>query len=147
MQTIPHLINQKTLYRLVVNWQNMCAAYMGLCSNNRSLAPAVTFPRLSVCRGLGRTASMRRFKWETNENARPFFDAGKKTAAVVCSHGHKVMPLPSAVTRTVISHFGYYSVLGWKKYLVVFCYFWGKMSALWCLVSAWLPRASLLKDG
>ncbi len=36
------------------------------------------------------------------------------------------MLLPSAVTRTVSSHFGYYSVVGWKIYFGIFCYSLGK---------------------
>ncbi len=38
----------------------------------------------------------------------------------------QVMLLPSAVTRTVLSHLGYYSVVGWKSYFGIFCYSCGK---------------------
>lgn len=48
MQTIAHLINQTPLPVIknnwVGNWQNMCTAYMGLRSNNTSLASLVTLP-------------------------------------------------------------------------------------------------------
>lgn len=34
----------------------------------------------------------------------------------------QVMLLPSAVTRTVSSHFGYYNVVGWKNYFGILFY-------------------------
>lgn len=117
-----------------------------VASNNRSPAPAVTFFSPTLCRGLGRTASMRHVKWETWKPALlKLFRCWENVKACLLSWTQGML-LSSAVTwNCFLLKVSLELWVGCKNYFGVFSYSWGK--CLYFAPSAvCLAVTSLLKD-